>query len=274
MSLNYERQKVLIWGKTYPQLSSGHRETVCTGACLEDGTPIRLYPIPFRYLSDYKRYELYEWIELPIANNESDSRPESYKAKASEIDPLGKAGRERGWAPRREIIFKDTDWHYVCLDQLKKRQQEDNSSLGIVQVADVEDVYLEARDAEDKEAHHEKLEDLKAQSDFFQGEQKHLDFLEYRVKVEWRCGEPGDRFGRCPGHSSGVYDWGLNELGRRDGFEAAKQKMEDIANLSKHDLHLYTGNIRRYPTTFIVIGLWYPKREDVEADREQTELFN
>ena len=32
---------VLIWGKTYPELSSRYVETVCTGALREDRTPVR-----------------------------------------------------------------------------------------------------------------------------------------------------------------------------------------------------------------------------------------
>jgi len=40
----YEKRRFLIWGKTAPELSTKYQETVCTGAVLEDGTPIRLYP--------------------------------------------------------------------------------------------------------------------------------------------------------------------------------------------------------------------------------------
>jgi hypothetical protein len=61
--------RVLIWGKTYPELSNQHRETVCTGGCTEDGRPIRIYPVPLRYLPEMTRYSLYHWIEAPLERN-------------------------------------------------------------------------------------------------------------------------------------------------------------------------------------------------------------
>ncbi|MEJ7710333.1 MAG: hypothetical protein WKF84_10830 [Pyrinomonadaceae bacterium] len=74
----YEEKRVLIWGKTYPELSSKYFETVCTGVVLEDGSPVRLYPVPYRYLSD--QFHKYQWITARIAKNDSDCRPESYCA--------------------------------------------------------------------------------------------------------------------------------------------------------------------------------------------------
>ncbi len=40
--------KVLITVKTYPTLSAKYDELVCTAGFREDGTWIRLYPVPFR----------------------------------------------------------------------------------------------------------------------------------------------------------------------------------------------------------------------------------
>lgn len=273
MSLNYERQRVLIWGKTYPQLSAGHRETVCTGACLEDGTPIRIYPIPFRYLDDHRQYSLYDWIEVPIANNSKDARPESFKAKSRQIVKVGEAGRERGWSARRKIIFANNDWHYNCLDHLKARQEEDRSSLGIIPIAEVSSVNVDNLDDSAQRKHNEKLRRLKSQDDLFQGQQKDLEFLPKRVRVEWYCGddEPAEE---CSGHSSRIYDWGLNQLSRKRGISAARQKIEELSNLEKYDLHFYVGNMAAHPTTFIVIGLWYPKRQEVQVDRQQGDLFS
>src|SRR5262249_4696351 len=45
----HQRQRILIWGKTRPELSRTYRETVCTGGILADNRRlIRLYPIPLR----------------------------------------------------------------------------------------------------------------------------------------------------------------------------------------------------------------------------------
>jgi hypothetical protein len=50
--------KVLITVKTYPAISQKYDELVCTAGFREDGTWIRVYPIPFRkldYGSQYKK---------------------------------------------------------------------------------------------------------------------------------------------------------------------------------------------------------------------------
>ncbi len=45
-----EKKRVYIVVKTYPTISDKYAELVCTAGVLEDGSWIRLYPIPFRKL--------------------------------------------------------------------------------------------------------------------------------------------------------------------------------------------------------------------------------
>lgn len=45
----------------------------------EDGSWIRLYPIPFRMLEEEKKYEKFSWIEIDVERNSGDFRPESYR---------------------------------------------------------------------------------------------------------------------------------------------------------------------------------------------------
>jgi hypothetical protein len=37
----WETRRILIWGKTRPELSKKHRETVCTGGVFEDTKSVR-----------------------------------------------------------------------------------------------------------------------------------------------------------------------------------------------------------------------------------------
>ena len=46
--------KILIAVKTYPTLSEKYDELVCTAGFREDGSWIRIYPVPFRKL-DYSK---------------------------------------------------------------------------------------------------------------------------------------------------------------------------------------------------------------------------
>ena len=42
------RERLLVTVKTYPTLSTKYGETVCTAGVREDGSWVRLYPVPFR----------------------------------------------------------------------------------------------------------------------------------------------------------------------------------------------------------------------------------
>jgi hypothetical protein len=102
----FDTMRVLIWGKTYPELSKRYVETVCTGALRVDGTPVRLYPVPLRYLTTGKQYKLYDWIEVPAEKSSSDPRTESFKVVSEKIDRVGHIGTENGtWRSRQRIVF-------------------------------------------------------------------------------------------------------------------------------------------------------------------------
>jgi hypothetical protein len=253
----FETRRILIWGKTYPELSSRHRETVCTGGCTEDGRPIRLYPVGLRYLAQERQYQLYNWVEVPVRRNTSDPRPESYKVIADRVKIVGKVDTAEGWEARRAVVFADTSWHYDCLQDLKARQRSAYHSLGLVRVGAIQDVWLENRPVSERLKHEKKLRALQERIDLFGVEQRSLEFIPFRVHVRWRCMRQTGP-GACPGHTASVLDWGLLELGRREGADKALQKMASLTDLGRYDLRLFMGNFFRRQHIFGIIGLWYP----------------
>jgi hypothetical protein len=63
----WQRRKILVWGKTRPEVSRHYRETVCTGGIFEDTCRlVRLYPIPLRYLDDKRYFQKYQWITADV----------------------------------------------------------------------------------------------------------------------------------------------------------------------------------------------------------------
>jgi hypothetical protein len=50
------KERILITVKTYPTLSKKYAELVCTAGFREDGTWIRIYPLPFRFLDENQKY--------------------------------------------------------------------------------------------------------------------------------------------------------------------------------------------------------------------------
>lgn len=64
-----ERKRIYITVKTYPTISEKYAELVCTAGILEDGSWIRIYPMPFRLLKDEQRYPKYTWIDAEVEKN-------------------------------------------------------------------------------------------------------------------------------------------------------------------------------------------------------------
>ena len=268
MKPGYVEHKILIWGKTYPELSKKYIETVCTAGVLDSGKPVRLYPVTYRYLND-EQFRLYQWITAGLLKNPNDTRPESYKIDCDSItlgERLPSTGDE--WGKRGEFIFKDKCWQFNSVDDLQQAQRKERTSLGMVTPREIVRVEATDRSGEDARSFGQKFEDLKktveaqrAQIQMFEDaippEMKKLEFLKSRVMVSWLCNTAD-----CGGHKMQVLDWGLCELQRREGNEAAVSRMKELCNLKKYDLKFFLGNLFQYPTSFLIVGLWYPKRRE------------
>src|SRR6185369_2487535 len=96
------KDRVLITVKTYPTLSRKYGETVCTAGVREDGSWVRMYPVPFRRLEDVEQYKKYDRVECRLMRNSSDPRPETFRPiEESELVPVGHISTERNWSERR-----------------------------------------------------------------------------------------------------------------------------------------------------------------------------
>lgn len=80
------RTRVLITVTAYPLPSRSHDELVCTAGVVEDGTWIRIYPVPFRFLE----YHKWQWVELDLIPHDpgQDFRPESRRPQSYELEDL------------------------------------------------------------------------------------------------------------------------------------------------------------------------------------------
>ena len=107
------KTRVLIAVKTYPTLSLKYDELVCTAGFLEDGSWIRIYPVPFRKLDS--RYKKWQWIELDLVKNESDSRKESFRPSNYDDIILGEiidTRNKNGLASKKKICIEKSLYKY------------------------------------------------------------------------------------------------------------------------------------------------------------------
>jgi hypothetical protein len=258
----FVNRRVVIFAKTYPEPSTRYTETVCTGGLgLEDGCPIRLYPVPLRYLEGDKQYGLWDVIQVPVDRSSKDRRPESFKIDPAGIHRVGHLDSDSdGWATRRTLLERDQSWHFSGMQELNEANRSSETSIGLVAPGVIERVELAAKSDDERDAFERKCAELRAQreSDMFDSIYHTLDFLTHEIFLHWRCSE------RCPTctkkpHRMKVLDWGLMQLARKKSWDAAVQRMQEISDLQRYDFRLILGNFAQHPRNFGIIALWYPK---------------
>lgn len=264
----YEKTRILIWGKTHPELSTSYVETVCTGGVLENGRPVRLYPIPYRYLEGDQKFGKYQWITADITKDHRDSRPESHRLDKDSIE-LGEKIKSTSdeWGLRAEYILKYPGWQFDSMENLSLAQANHGTSLGIVVPKEIIKITEKIRPDEDRIAFEKKFDDLRVENEALRAQErlfddypvpefKKLAFVPKRLEVHWRCHGPN-----CNTHRCQALDWEVQELLRREGADSAKRKLEQLCNLDEYSLRFFMGNIKAHPMNFSIVGLWYPKKE-------------
>lgn len=139
-----EKKRIYIVVKTYPTISKEYSELVCTAGVLEDGSWIRLYPVPFRKLDFDQQYPKYTWVEVDVERNTKDFRPESYRPVLNTIT-VGEKPKKVDWEERRRLVFKNKKV-YTNLQELVDKAKSDHTSLAIFKPTKVLDFVAEPAD--------------------------------------------------------------------------------------------------------------------------------
>lgn len=274
-----ERKKVFVLVKTYPTISKEYSELVCTAGILEDGSWIRLYPVPFRKLDIEQKYPKYAWIEVDVTRNTTDFRPETYRPNLASLIVRERA-RKPDWDERHRIIFKSQKI-YTNLQELIGKAKKDGTSLAVFKPTKILD--FTAEEAE-RDWDPNKLAILKAlsqQLNLFQTPEEIEEEFKVVRKVPYRFFY---KFEDDTGKRSTmmIEDWEIgmlffNCLKQAGGdeyiaIEKVKQKYFDY--FRTRDLHFFLGTTLKFhniaPNPFIIIGVYYPPMPSTE---EQISLF-
>jgi len=251
--------KLLVTVKTYPTLSTRHRETVCTAGVTEDGDSVRLYPIDYRYRPHHEQYSKYQWIQVEAMKNPKDTRPESYKlVPRSNIQILGEPlGTDNNWAKRKKyVLAKGT--HTMCELRGLRRTEK---SLGIVRPKQITGFTIKLIERSWKD----KFKAAFQQLDMFGRKQKSLDKIPYKFSYSFTCEEPD-----CKGHNMMIEDWEVGELYRKmvqkyEGDEqaatlAVRERFLNQVCAPTRDPYFFVGTIFIYGT-WVILGVFWPKRD-------------
>ncbi len=253
------KERILITVKTYPTPSKSYEELVCTAGLREDGSWIRLYPIPFRKMDYSKQYKKYDWIEVETRRKKGDFRKESH-SPASDIHIVGRIGTEDGWAERRDLVLKKAQVYTNLAELIKDSKKPNYTSLAVFKPTKVLDFTYEPT----TEKWDEHTSRMLSQGNLFEPNTfKPVKKLPFVFKYKFKDDE---------GKQSNlmIEDWELGVLYWRyanQGKEIACQKVKEkyfTQFLAKTDLYFFLGttkqhhNVARNP--FIIIGAFYPPK--------------
>ena len=269
--------KVLISVKTYPTLSTKYNELVCTAGFLEDGTWIRIYPLPFRALENEQQYKKWQWIELDLEKNPSDRRPESYRVGNLEsLNIIEQLGTEQNWYRRKEVINKS--FIYDDLNVLISKANIDNElSLATFKPTKIIDFIVEEVEREWDKDKVTILEKKSKQLDIFQTEEEVKRQFELVKKLPYKFSY---KFEDINGKESTlmIEDWEIGALywnclrncngDEKSAIQQVKNKYFDKF-ISECDVLLFLGTTLKYHgwanNPFVVVGVFYPKREPQQS---------
>lgn len=160
-------EKILITVKTYPTLSRAYGETVCTAGVREDGTWVRIYPVPFRRLGYEQQYKKYQWIECDLILNPKDKRPETRRPVSESFQALGELGTKDEWRERRRLLTGGPGV-FERLDPLLEQAKNLEISLAVYRPTEVLDLVVkEEAEREWDEKRIEEMRQLYSQHDLF-----------------------------------------------------------------------------------------------------------
>ena len=208
------RRRILIWGKTRPEISKKYRETVCTGGVFADTKQlVRIYPIPLRYLDEAKIFKKYQWIEADVQRaSDRDPRPESYRIRTDDMKVGEQLSPERGtWTSRAEWVLAPSNL-FESVEALQAAQRTSRRSLGLVAPREVVGVVAERVGAAERNDYWARYLEHHRQLSLGLGKEPELPRPltppEYHFRIEFRCDDKDCR----AIHRFGLLDWEVDAL--------------------------------------------------------------
>jgi hypothetical protein len=265
----YQKRRVCVLVKAYPQRSQKYEETVCVAAVTDDHRLLRLYPVRFRHLDESKRFVRFDWLELEVTRPSDDVRPESFRMKEDSLriikrkDDTKPEERAQLWKP---CVSKS-------LEALHEEQRDHGKSLGIIR-PDPESVKFRysAIDKANPEERDEIQQVYQEQQSLLEEPLTKLPAAEYIFRYQFTSG--GNQ------HSMQIHDWEVQatyeQYKKRYGSsEKALEKMVDYyeRRAPKMNLHLVMGTLHGRPYQFIIIGV-LRTTADLDQVDAQSDLFS
>lgn len=261
---------VLITVKAYPVIGRRTGESVCVaGVRLDRGTPewIRLFPVPFRAMAPERQFAKYTVVQLRVHRRDgSDRRPESYQPDLDSMRLGERLDTKRRSAARWEALGELAGATTACqLYAGAKQHAQGAPSLGLIKPESILAITVT-----DNPAYRPGSVAPAVEVDLFGAETEALEAQPFIVKVTYRCHDCGR--GK---HEQTIVDWETGRLGRRlliderrplaEARDKVRDRYQDILG-PKFDTHLYLGNQHQHPSSFLILGTFWPPAGSRPAD--------
>ena len=272
-------EHILILCKTYPSPSSKHVETSCVAGIDESGKLIRIYPMPFRLVSDEQQFKKWQWIEARIEKATNDHRPESHKIYIDTIkcDESPLPSGEAGWRVRRQWLNKIV--RFTDFDAIEQYRVTNFATLALLVPNRILGLDIKpASSPEWTEDEKEKLLLLQSQGDLFNADEegKRLRLLKkipFDFHYRYECEVDGQNKAyrhKLVDWEVGALYWNVRSKHGESWEEPFRQKLEQ--QLPASDLMFLMGTIHRFPDQWLIVSLIYPPRLPPEV-ANQLSLF-
>lgn len=265
------KERILITVKTYPTLSRKYGETVCTAGVRQDGSWVRIYPVPFRRLEEEQQYRKFDWLECQLVRNESDPRRDSYRPlDESELVPVAHMGTEDNWQERRRLLLH-TARVYDRLDDLIAGAKANLVSLAVFKPSRVLDFFWETEEREWDSAKLRQMREKYSQLDLFSDNSWRRTFevirklpYSFSYKLEDAVGKKSEL--QILDWEAGALYWNCLRSENGDetrALEKVRQKYFD--EFLQKDLHFFLGTTQQFhfvaPNPWVIIGVFPIPRE-------------
>lgn len=258
-------ERLLITVKTYPTLSRKYGETVCTAAVREDGSWVRIYPIPFRRLDQEEQYKKFDWVECRLLRNNADPRPETFRpVDESELRPVAHMDTSDGWRERRKLLLQ-TARVYTRLDELIAEAKANMTSLAVFKPSRILDFVWEAEEREWDLVKLRQMREFSQQYDLF-GDNAWRETFRVIPKLPYSFSY---KFADAAGRTSelqvldweaGALFWNCRRAAEGDEVEACRKvRQKYFDEYREKDLHFFVGTTQQFhfraPNPWVIIGV-------------------
>jgi len=269
------KERILITVKTYPTLSTKYEETVCTAGLREDGSWVRLYPVPFRKLEEYKKYHKYQWMTVKLhSRGGKDRRPESFVPEIDTIEMGEIISPAHQWSERCRFVL-EKGIIYDDMTKLIELANENTLSLATYKPKEILDLIVEPVE---RNWPKEKLKllrnkhrqgDLFGDPDQFEKDFKVVEKLPYKFSYLFEDKNGEIRRLMIEDWEIGALYWNCLKKAKGDEQIAIQKVREKYLDdfVQKRDLYLFVGTTLRFhgwtPNPFVIIGTFTPPKNRI-----------